>query len=282
MEARPSGSADGWPSDGRGLRGSLLSRAENAGAEDDAGAAEKEARHGGIKSSVFTLVSTMMGGGVLSLPYAMQEAGLLLGPLILLLLCLASRLSLWLVLTTGCSVRARSYEEMVARTLGPRTAAAVTLVLIVLLWFVIVAYSILLGDLLSPVLAACSRGAISEAAARARGLLTLRSGAMLAGHLAVLPVTARPSLAAMGATAALSLCTTALLALLVSARALAAICARRALLAPGTPLRAALAPGGGGGGGAAGALTGASLVAVSFLCHFNLLPVSQGLARCAQ
>ncbi|KAJ1632195.1 hypothetical protein T492DRAFT_838588 [Pavlovales sp. CCMP2436] len=121
----------------------------------DSAAAESSRRVGGIKSSIYTLISTMMGGGILSLPYAMQQAGLVCGCALLLAICLASRLSLWLVLTTGCSLRAGSYEEMVALTLGRRSAEFVTAILILLLWFVVVAYSILLGDLLGPLLIFC-------------------------------------------------------------------------------------------------------------------------------
>lgn len=236
---------------------------------------EDERRPGGIKSSIYTLVSTMMGGGVLSLPYAMQQAGLVLGPLLLVLICFASRLSLWLVLTAGCSLRAGSYEEMVALTLGKRSATAVTIILLLLLWFVIVAYSILLGDLLGPVLAFCSRGLIPETAVRSHDLVSLRSATMLAGHLAVLPVTTRASLAAMRDTTAISLGTTSLLALLISARSVSTMLARGSVLHPGASLSLALRP----NGGVLGVLTSTSIVAVSFLCHFNLLPVSEALAR---
>jgi amino acid permease len=232
-------------------------------------------RDGGIRSSIYTLVSTMMGGGILSLPYAIQSAGLVLGPCLLVAVGVASRLSLWLTLTSGASLRASSYEAMVAATLGPRAAVLVTVALALLLWFVIVAYSILLGDLLTPVLAALTGGSIGGISAP-RGLLSARSATMLAGHLAVLPATTRPSIGEMNGASALSLGTTTALALLISARSVIAIVARGSLLSP-------LAAGASGlmlpRGGARGVLNATSIIAVSFLCHFNLLPVSDELAR---
>lgn len=239
--------------------------------EREAGPLSLESRQGGIRSSIFTLVSTMMGGGVLSLPFAVQKTGIVLAPVLLIGVCLISRFSLWLVLTTGCSVRASSYEDMAALTLGRRASTCVTFILIFLLWFVIVAYSILLGDLLGPVLAFCFRSALDEATVRSHAILSLRTATMVLAHVVLFPVTSSSSISAMRFTSAISLSTTSLLAVLISVRSIATMISRGSFFAEPAPL----AP----RGGLLGALSGSSIFAVSFLCHFNLLPVSEELAR---
>jgi len=131
------------------------------------------------------------------------------------------------------------------------------------------------GDLLGPLLAFCARGYISDAVVKSHAILSLRSATMLAGHVAVFPVTSLPSITAMRVTSAISLSTTALLALLISARSVATMLARGSVLDSAAPISSALWP----AGGVRGVLNSASIVAVSFLCHFNLLPVSEELAR---
>lgn len=203
------------------------------------------------------------------------------GAILLILVGLASRLSLWLLVTAGCSVRARSYEDMVSKTLGERAALGVTVILAVLTWFVIIAYSILVGDLVGPVLGFLLPGLVSDAAIDAKGPLSLRTATMASAHLLVFPITRLPSMSSLGFTSAISLTTTVVLAAFISARSIGAMIKRGYVFPPEPEL-----PTGPASSAVRewlrGTMSSASIVSVSFLCHFNLLPLSEELRRCAR
>jgi len=58
-------------------------------------------KHGTVKSSIFNLVSTIIGGGVLSLPYAFKQTGLVLGAVILAIVACMSAYSAHLLVACG-------------------------------------------------------------------------------------------------------------------------------------------------------------------------------------
>lgn len=61
-------------------------------------------RSGSVLSSVFTLVSMILGGGVLSIPYAFNQTGLILGLFLLIVFGLAADYSIFTLI--ACSRRA--------------------------------------------------------------------------------------------------------------------------------------------------------------------------------
>jgi len=62
---------------------------------------EAPPKHGTVKSSIFNLVSTIVGGGVLSLPYAFRQTGFALGAVILGLVAIMSAYSAHLLVACG-------------------------------------------------------------------------------------------------------------------------------------------------------------------------------------
>jgi len=93
----------------------------------------------------------MVGGGVLSLPYAVARSGLLLGLISLLVSAAASAWSFEMLV--DCSRRTgRDSYMMVAQAAGGHVAqqASITMVFLVC-WLGLIAYSVLIGDLLDPV-----------------------------------------------------------------------------------------------------------------------------------
>jgi len=111
---------------------------------------ESDSRKGATPSSVFNLVSTILGGGVLSLPYAVQSSGLLLGAIALVLSALASAFTIDLMIIASNRTGYAGYEDIGRGAYG-RTAQLVTITLIGLLtWLAAIAYGVLIGDLLVP------------------------------------------------------------------------------------------------------------------------------------
>ena len=62
---------------------------------------EAPPKQGTVKSSIFNLVSTIVGGGVLSLPYAFRQTGFALGAVILGLVAIMSAYSAHLLVACG-------------------------------------------------------------------------------------------------------------------------------------------------------------------------------------
>lgn len=75
---------------------------------------EDHGRRGTILSSIFTLVSTMIGGGILSLPFAFQQGGFLMTSLILIFALMASTHGGFLIINSKkyCQGRIRNVEDV--------------------------------------------------------------------------------------------------------------------------------------------------------------------------
>ena len=78
-----------------------------------------------IKNTVFTLVSTIIGGGVLSLPWTFAVAGIGVGSAILLAISLLSAYSGNLLIACAVHSGGRSYEEIARLTFGAKMASFV-------------------------------------------------------------------------------------------------------------------------------------------------------------
>ncbi|TMW65867.1 hypothetical protein Poli38472_003632 [Pythium oligandrum] len=77
---------------------------------------------GSVKGSMFTMTVAIVGAGVLSLPYAVQRAGLLLGLLLITGGAVVTNFSLRLLLTCSELTQSRSYMDLAHTTGGPRLA----------------------------------------------------------------------------------------------------------------------------------------------------------------
>lgn len=103
-------------------------------------------------AAIFGLVATMTGGGVLSLPYAMSQCGLVLGSIALILSGIAAAWSVdMLVECARCT--GRDTFELVGHAAFGESSRKLTMFLVFLLcWLASVGYYVLLGDLLVPCL----------------------------------------------------------------------------------------------------------------------------------
>mmetsp|Transcript_25304 Transcript_25304/g.80429 ORF Transcript_25304/g.80429 Transcript_25304/m.80429 type:complete len:634 (+) Transcript_25304:81-1982(+) len=101
-------------------------------------------------SATFSLVATMVGGGVLSLPFAMSRSGLAVGTLALLLSGCASGWTLELLVECARST-GRDTFELVGHAAFGEFGRKITLTMVfVICWLSMIAYFVLIGDLLHP------------------------------------------------------------------------------------------------------------------------------------
>lgn len=94
---------------------------QHGGPADDEPAAARQARllraltSGGIRQSVLTLTSTAIGGGLLTLPYAMRLTGMGLGIVLLLLSALSAVYSIQIIMTSTVETGSMQYGDLVAK-----------------------------------------------------------------------------------------------------------------------------------------------------------------------
>lgn len=212
-------------------------------------------------SAIFGLVSTIVGGGVLSLPYAFSQTGLVLGCALLVVCAVASDYTVQLLVECARRTGAETYEELALHAYGRSARVAVVTVIGTVTWISTVAYLVLITDMLTPI---------------ARDELHLplhRQGVMLLAAACVCPLCLPRSLHALRFTSVL--CVGAVLALAgcIAYRSLTdgyvfappPDAAARGLdlhvLVWPVSLRTAWH----------GALHALPIFCVSFLCHFNVL-----------
>jgi amino acid permease len=114
-------------------------------------------RRGTISSACFNLLSTMVGGGSLSLPLAFQQAGNgLLAPLILIITALITEFSFRnLVACAPTPVATKrgtdSFESIARSAFGSQAHLLSTLLVYFMCFFGTVGYAVLLRDMLQPI-----------------------------------------------------------------------------------------------------------------------------------
>ena len=77
-------------------------------------------RQGSISSSIFTLVSTMIGGGLLSLPFAFEQGGFLMASFSLIFVLIASTYGGFLIINSKkyCNGKVRNIEDVAYYAFG--------------------------------------------------------------------------------------------------------------------------------------------------------------------
>ena len=96
------------------------------------------------------MCSATLGAGALSLPYAVEQVGVLGGCVMLLTTSAASHYSTCLLVSAIAQTSSRSYEELTVSLFG-KTVGVITEVNIVLFCYgTVIAYTMALGDLLHP------------------------------------------------------------------------------------------------------------------------------------
>eukprot|EP00992_Anisonema_acinus_P011241 TRINITY_DN7253_c0_g1_i1.p1 TRINITY_DN7253_c0_g1~~TRINITY_DN7253_c0_g1_i1.p1 ORF type:complete len:463 (+),score=175.49 TRINITY_DN7253_c0_g1_i1:55-1389(+) len=104
-------------------------------------------RQATVAGSVFNLVCTILGGAVLSLPWAVARAGLVAGLLSILAWGVLNDFTIYLLVTSARRSGAMSYEMLADVTFGSRLRLFVIALIAAVTWLVIIAYLLLSGQL---------------------------------------------------------------------------------------------------------------------------------------
>lgn len=227
-----------------------------------------------MSSAVFNLVSTIIGGGVLSLPFAFDKCGLVVALAFMVVSASASTFSLYVIVSCSRRGRATTYEEVVAKALGPRAGLVTVVLLVVLTFLTLVAYVILIKDLVGALGAKFLYGrAISVVE---KNLLTVVCVALVS------PVLFARSMNSLRFTSIFSLAAVLMLAIAITIRAIGSLelhaeidsqaATTETTLNDGIPVKLFPARW-------QDAVYAFPIISVSFLCHFNVLPVYRELHK---
>lgn len=230
-------------------------------------------------SAVFSLVATMVGGGVLELPYAMSQCGLALGTIALLASAAASAWTLDMLVECARCTGLDTFDMVGHKAYGRFMRVITTSLIFIICWLALVAYFVLLADLLVPVASVIFPEFLNACGPKLlRKLVTCVAAGLLS------PMCFKANLHALRFTCYASVCSVLLVALVIGLRA---------MQTTGHPHQIEIVlP---SGVSQAHSITGTDymlwpsdwsqalyafpMFGVSFLCHFNALPTHQELQR---
>jgi len=228
-----------------------------------------------LTSSTFTLVATMVGGGTLSLPFAVGAMGWLAGPVTIFVLCLVVTYCIGLLVQAAQAAgldEQGSIEDVVGVALGAGARVVTAIIIVLLTGLAAVAYLLLLAQLLAPLLSLTTCHDLGRS----------WNPEIIAGiSVLSLPVCTRKSLSSMKVNSYMSVCSTSVLLLILTVRSAQCLTGHlhgaefywcrfprhdetRAAAMPRSLLDALLA---------------IPVMAGAFVCHFNVLPMHAELKR---
>ncbi|CAM9738204.1 unnamed protein product, partial [Choristocarpus tenellus] len=218
-------------------------------------------RQGSVTSSLVTLLGTVLGGGVLSIPFALRRSGLVLGIFVLIITAIATDFSVFTLISCSRRSGASTYEAVADHAFG-RQAKLLCMGLVVCVTYLpLIAYTILLRDLLSPIV---------ELAIGEEMSMTDKNVMVTVFVALVFPACTIKSLNALRHLSLCSIFASFLLATTVTTRSIQCVGSE------GVPLKSInLWP----EDGLLGALQGVPIFVCAFVCHFNVLPVHSELAK---
>jgi len=121
-------------------------------------------RDASFLATTFNLANCAVGAGVLSVPYAVSELGVVLALVVVPLVALVVIFTLKVLIRASDTYGAVSYQELVLKALGPVTAHAVSTTLILYTLGSCIAYTIIVADAFASVAGALGvRGSVAGA-----------------------------------------------------------------------------------------------------------------------
>ncbi|GLD93878.1 hypothetical protein PINS_up002483 [Pythium insidiosum] len=215
-------------------------------------------------SAVFNLVSTIIGGGVLSLPYAFDKCGLVLAVVLMVISSAASTFSLYIIVSCSRRGGVTTYEEVVRKALGVRAGLVTVSLLVLLTLLTLVAYTILIKDLVGSLAGHFLYGRLLSVVEQ--NVLTVIAISLVS------PFLFAKSMDALRFTSIFSLASVLMLAIAITIRASHTRPEDAALLRHDIPIK--WFP-----DNWKDPLYAFPIISVSFLCHFNVLPVYRELQK---
>jgi len=102
-------------------------------------------------------INTVVGAGIVGLPYAMKEAGFVFGIFLMILMVFLSHYSVTLMVRTGVEEKVRNYEELMEKLFGFRGYMTVMVLIFLFDFGACVTFLIILGDVSVDVLRAVAK-----------------------------------------------------------------------------------------------------------------------------
>ncbi|KAJ2865587.1 hypothetical protein GGH94_002104 [Coemansia aciculifera] len=102
-----------------------------------------------VNGAVFNVLNSIIGSGIIGLPYALSNAGMVTGLAMLVVVGLVSQFAIYTLVLTGKRVSAMHYSEVAHITLGTLGYQALSASIIVSLVGVVTTYLVILGDISS-------------------------------------------------------------------------------------------------------------------------------------
>lgn len=122
----------------------------SGGPTADSKAVGRETRETDVKSTVpgavANFVNSIIGAGIIGLPYALQEAGLGAGLVLLLAIAAMTVYSVQAIVRLGVSVGKRDYEALCEHAFGPAGFYAITVAMFLFAVGAMIGYLVILGD----------------------------------------------------------------------------------------------------------------------------------------
>ena len=229
-------------------------------------APQSRQRQSTLYGAIFNLSASILGGGVLSIPFCMKLLGIIFGPLFLTLIAGASSLSIYELVS--CSRRIRhgaTYEDVVGSTFGQGAGRLTTFMMFILCYLCVVAYTILVRDLCTPLLEL-----IFDTHFGSLGRFVIVASVILL----VMPLCLQKNLSTLGWTSIVSIIAMLILAYCVVYRGF-----QELLLSIREPQHSRFQDGGLKLWPTSwnDAIYAAPIFACSYTCHFNVLPLHREL-----
>ncbi|XP_064614175.1 putative sodium-coupled neutral amino acid transporter 11 [Liolophura sinensis] len=114
---------------------------------------DKEQPQGGSMAEIsFNFINSIIGSGLIGMPFAIRQAGLGVGILLFLVVGLAADYSVLLLIRAGNLSRTLSYQEMMFKVFGRAGFVLATLLQFLLPFLTMVSYNVVIGDTITKVL----------------------------------------------------------------------------------------------------------------------------------
>ena len=110
-------------------------------------------RRSTVSSSSMSLLSSMIGGGILSLPFAVSRCGVIVGVVLLAALSVASTFSVYIIIAAARRTGTETLDDIAEVAFGRAGRFVSRALLVTLLYAAVVAYCILIRDCMQTLLA---------------------------------------------------------------------------------------------------------------------------------
>jgi sodium-coupled neutral amino acid transporter 11 len=167
-----------------------------------------------LSQAIFNLSNTIVGAGIIGLPYGLKRSGLVLGLLLMMIVAGLTNYSLRLLIRTAVRHRKTTYEDLVFLSFGNKGVAVVAGARFLFSAGGMVSYLIILGDTISAVMDAADATIHNETTTRRVAIGT-------ASLLFLLPLVLLRDITSLSHTSVLSIGTVAAIELVVLGQAAA-------------------------------------------------------------